>query len=198
MIKVGITGGIGSGKTTVCKHWEQLGAKVIYSDAIAKELMVSDLELKGAIIQKFGEDSYFDDGSLNKGYLVRQAFELDKSDLLNQLVHPEVYKETGRIINQAEKAGTEILVKEAALLLLNGRPHNLDYIVLVLSDKRLRTEWVALRDQTKPESVEQRIRKQQDFSKLTHLADFIIDNNGDLKDLQKKAEDLYDVLLKKV
>ncbi|MEX0773506.1 MAG: dephospho-CoA kinase [Balneolales bacterium] len=197
MITIGITGGIGSGKTTVCKHWESLGAQVIYADALAKELMVKKPELINAIKREFGEDSYYEDGSLNKDYLSRQAFELGKVDRLNQLVHPEVYKETGRIIDEAEQAGIKVLVKEAALLLLKGRPKNLDYIVLVLADEQLRTVRVALRDLAGPEGIKKRIRKQQDFSKLTHLADSIIENNGDLKELLQKADDIYQRLLNK-
>lgn len=197
MITIGITGGIGSGKTTVCKHWESLGAQVIYADALAKELMVKKPELINAIKREFGEDSYYEDGSLNKDYLSRQAFELGKVDRLNQLVHPEVYKETGRIIDEAEQAGIKVLVKEAALLLLKGRPKNLDHIVLVLADEQLRTVRVALRDLAGPEGIKKRIRKQQDFSKLTHLADSIIENNGDLKELLQKADDIYQMLLNK-
>ncbi|MEX2403527.1 MAG: dephospho-CoA kinase [Balneolales bacterium] len=197
MITIGITGGIGSGKTTVCKHWESLGAQVIYADALAKELMVKKPELINAIKREFGEDSYYEDGSLNKDYLSRQAFELGKVDRLNQLVHPEVYKETGRIIDEAEQAGIKVLVKEAALLLLKGRPKNLDHIVLVLADEQLRTVRVALRDPAGPEDIKKRIRKQQDFSKLTHLADSIIENNGDLKELLQKADDIYQMLLNK-
>lgn len=197
MVTVGITGGIGSGKTTVCKQWEQQGAKVIYADDLAKELMVKKPELVSAIKREFGEESYHKDGSLNKVYLSRQAFNLGKVDRLNQLVHPEVYKETERIIQREEERGTSVLVKEAALLLSNGKPNNLDYIVLVLADKQLRTERVASRDQADPEEIERRIQKQQDFSQLTDIADFIIRNDGNLNELLQKADEVYLELRKK-
>lgn len=194
MVTVGVTGGIGGGKTTVCRRWESLGAKVIYADDLAKELMVRDPQLKDDIKQEFGGQSYLDDGSLNKTYLSRQAFELGKVDRLNELVHPVVYRETQRIIDREEARSTKVLVKEAALLLLNGRPQNLDYIVLILADKQRRANWVATRDQSDTESVEKRIRKQQDFSRLTPMADFVIENNGDLEELLLKADELYQKL----
>ncbi|MEX0685997.1 MAG: dephospho-CoA kinase [Balneolales bacterium] len=197
MITVGITGGIGSGKSTVCKQWERLGAKVIYADQLAKELMVNNPYLRDAIKKEFGDESYLNDGSLNKPYLSHQAFEGHKVDMLNKLVHPEVYKETQRINAKAEKEGVKILVKEAALLLQNGRPSNIDFIILVLANEELRKKRVALRDKTSINDVEARIKKQQNFSELIHLADFILENDGSLQDLIHKANDLYNVLLNK-
>ncbi|MEX0929555.1 MAG: dephospho-CoA kinase [Balneolales bacterium] len=191
MITVGVTGGIGSGKTTICKCWETLGAKVIYADDLAKDLMVSKRTLKNAIIGEFGEESYDEQGRLNKAWLSRQAFELDKADRLNQLVHPVVYEETERIMEGASKEGIDILVKEAALLLLQGRPKNLDFIVLVLAGRQERMEWVAVRDETSTESVAGRMQKQQDFSTLKYLADFVIENDGTRAELLQKAVDLY-------
>ena len=191
MKTIGITGGIGSGKTTVCKFWESQGARVIDADKLAKEVMITNKDLIAAIKKEFGEESYLKNGSLNRAFLAKQAFEQNKVEILNQLVHPEVYREMDIIKGKAEKEGVEVLVREAALLLQKGRPKNLDYVVLVLAAKDLRKERVTARDQASPEQVEGRMMRQQNFMELTDLADFVITNEGSLQDLLVQAEEVY-------
>lgn len=197
MITVGITGGIGSGKTTVCRHWEKRGARIVYADDLAKELMVNQPELVREIREEFGDEAYRQDGSLDRAYLAQQAFQGGKVERLNRLVHPVVHRETERLKEQARKEGIDIWGREAALLLQKGRPENLDYILLVMADEQIRINRVVKRDQNAPEDVEARIKKQQNFSELTGLADFIIENNSDKKDLLKKADELFDILKRK-
>ena len=196
MITVGITGGIGSGKTTLCRHWETRGARIVYADDLAKKLMVNQPELVQAIREEFGDEAYRPDGSLNRSYLAEQVFQGSRVDRLNQLVHPAVHRETDRLKKQAQDDGVKIWGREAALLLQNGRPDNLDYIVLVLADEQMRINRVIKRDQKTPEDVEARIRKQQNFSELTGLADFIIENNSNINNLLKKADKTFDLLMR--
>lgn len=191
MITVGVTGGIGSGKTTVCKEWEKLGAKVVYADDLAKELMVKDNRLRESLIEAFGEDTYHTDGRLNRPHLIRQAFEEGKVEELNQLVHPAVARKFVEISNEAIKAGEKMVVEEAALLLNNGRPENLDLVVIVRSDREDRLERVSKRDSVSKKKVMDRDENQPDFNNLTHLADYTIENNGTLEELRKKSIQLY-------
>lgn len=197
MITVGVTGGIGSGKTTVCKEWEKLGAKVVYADDLAKQLMVTDPQLRKKLIEVFGKDTYRPDGSLNRQHLIRHAFEEGRVEDLNQLVHPAVARKFKEISRLAKEAGEKMVVEEAALLLNKGRPSHLDAIVLVQGDRQNRVNRVVRRDQITTEKVLDRDKNQPDFDKLKHLVDYIVENNGTLDELKEKAKQLFMKLIEK-
>lgn len=194
MITIGITGGIGSGKSTVAELWRSLGAYVLHADDVAKRLMVEDPEIRKEIVAAFGRQAYHKDGSLNRVYLAEEAFAKGKVRQLNTIVHPRIPAETKRIMDWAEREGYPVFIYEAALLLQKGRPDYLDYIVLVLADEQKRLRRVISRDETDRQSVADRMDKQQDFSRLKHLADVIIENNGTLHELKSKAGQYYKVL----
>lgn len=191
MIKVGVTGGIGSGKTTLCKEWEKLGAFVVYADDLAKKIMIEDEKLIQDIKSVFGDEAYYADGSLNREFLAKEAFQQGRVEELNNLVHPALWKTTDEIAAKKEKEGIEVFVKEAAILLKNGRPDDLDIVVLVMSDQKKRLERVTRRDNTEIQKVLERMSKQQEFSLLTHLSDFEIINDGSLSELKKKARSVF-------
>lgn len=195
MITVGITGGIGSGKTTVCKEWEKLGAKVVYADDLAKELMIGDQALRKKLIDAFGANTYLEDGSLNRPYLIHHAFEAGRVEELNNLVHPAVALKFKEICKEAEKSGKKMVVEEAALLLNRGRPQIFDIIVIVKSDRAERVKRVVKRDAVSVKSVLERDSNQPDFNKKEHLADYIIDNNGTVEELKRKSKELFIELL---
>ena len=196
MVKVGITGGIGSGKTTVCKEWEKLGAVVVYADDLAKSLMVEDQRLASRIRAVFGDAAYGDDGSLNRRFLAEEAFSKGRVQELNRLVHPAVAKKVRELMDRAEAQGAEMFVEEAALLLKNGRPAIFDYIVIVTADKEQRVEWVSERDEVEPQDIIARMKNQQSFEELMPLCDFVVENDSTLAALKQKAADLYRKLLK--
>lgn len=196
MIKVGVTGGIGSGKTTLCKEWEKLGAYVVYADDLAKQLMTDNKELVQRIKSTFGEQSYLENGELNRSFLAKEAFEKGRVQELNALVHPVLWGAVDQLVAQKEKEGVKIFVKEAAILLQNGRPDNLDAVVIVLAPENTRTQRVVERDQSDENSVRHRISKQQDFNSLIGVSDFQIKNDGTLEDLKLKAHEVFDQILK--
>ncbi len=191
MVCVGITGGIGSGKSTVVDIWESLGAFVLNADNLAKNIMVNNEEIRRQIIEVFGEESYYEDGSLNRVHLADQAFRKGRVEELNDIVHPYIPEEVAKVINYAEKEGTEVFVFEAALLLQGVRPGYLDLIVLVLADEEKRVERVRERDGVAEELVYDRIDKQQNFDELTDRADIVIHNNGSLDELKRQATRIY-------
>ncbi len=196
MIRVGVTGGIGSGKTTLCKEWERLGAFVVYADDLAKKLMVEDEKLIKNIKSVFGDEAYLEDGSLNRDYLAQEAFEKGRVTELNRLVHPALWDKVEEIANQKEEEGVNIFVKEAAILLQHGRPEDLDYVVLIEADKQQRTKRVVERDNSDKEKVEGRISAQQDFSTLKYVADFVVINNEGVTELKEKAGELLNEIRK--
>lgn len=195
MIKVGITGGIGSGKTTVCEIFQDHGAYVLNADDLAKRIMRDDPAVKKEITQAFGPNAYLEDGGLNRKYLADQAFGNGRVEELNSIVHPRIPQAAEKIMTKAAKKGYNVFVYEAALLLQNLRPDELDYIILVLADKKKRVQRVQKRDKVEKDLVMDRIQQQQDFNELTHLADIIIRNNGTLKELEDQAEKVYYELL---
>lgn len=194
MIRIGITGGIGSGKTTFCKVWEELGAFVLYADDFAKELMVTDKKLIHSIKLTFGEEAYFEDGSLNREFLSREAFSKGRVQELNDLVHPILWERAEKLAKEKERQGIKIFAKEAAILLNHGRPEDLDYVILLLAEDEERIERVKERDGATKEQVISRLEKQPDFEDLASFCDFIVMNNGSLEDLQSKAKEIYSFL----
>lgn len=194
MIKIGVTGGIGSGKTTFCKKLEELGAYVLYADDFAKELMVSDGELVQSIKNTFGTKAYHADGSLNRQFLADEAFAKGRVEELNKLVHPVLWQRADQLIKEKEEEGVQVFVKEAAILLNNGRPEDLDYVILIQADEQERINRSVERDQSNPEKVKNRIKKQVDFNQKKELADFIISNNGTIEALEAEAERIFSLL----
>jgi dephospho-CoA kinase len=168
-----------------------LGARVVYADDLAKELMQTAPDLKKKLSETFGGETYTPDGSLNKPHLIKEAFHKNRVEELNAIVHPAIRKEATRLINQAETDGIQLFVYEAAILLNKGRPDYLDVIVLVTSDRRKRLDRVTKRDSVGASEVAARIAKQPDFSTLTHLIDYKIENNGSLDELHEKSRNLY-------
>jgi len=197
MIKVGVTGGIGSGKSTVCKIWAELGAFILYADDLAKKLMVTNDEIRKKIRNTFGDQAYNKNGQLNRSYLAKKAFREGKVEILNEIVHPAVYEESMKISEKAKESGFLVFVKEAALLLQKGRPKNFDYIIIVTSKLENRIKRVIRRDNIDEQNVIDRIKNQQNFDDLYHLADYIIHNDGSFKQLKAKAKNIYMEILER-
>lgn len=176
MLKVGITGGIGSGKTTICRIFEVLGLPVFYADVVAKQLMNSDAYLKQSIQDCFGEQSYGPDGRLNTSHLASIVFN-DQEQLvrLNGLVHPAVFKAFDYWAANQHQA--PYVLKEAALLFESDSYKLCDYSLLVQAPIDLKIQRVMLRDNVSAQEIERRMSKQWSDAQKFRLADFIIIND---------------------
>ena len=172
---VGITGGIGSGKSTVCKLFSLLGIPVYTADDRAKWLMSSDAELRNQISSTFGAEAYSSTGELNRIFLTESVFpNPEKIAELNALVHPAVRKDFEQWIAQQT---APYLIKEAALLFETGAAKELDYVINVSSPLRVRMARVLLRDSHRTEEqVNQIINQQLPDEEKNELADFCIKN----------------------
>lgn len=188
MVIVGITGGIGSGKSTVCDVWEKGGAYILNADEFAKQLMVENDEIRSEIKAAFGPESYTAEGALNREYLSEEAFEKGRVDELNAIVHPKLPAAVREQMKEAEEKGFKVGVYEAALLLESDHLDLFDYLVLVLADEKRRLQWVKERDEVNEKQVKSRMDKQRDFEKAVSQADIVIRNEGTLEELKKKAE----------
>lgn len=176
-LKIGITGGIGSGKTTVCRLFETLGVPVYYADERAKWLMVNDEALIVGIKALFGEAAYQPDGSLNRAYIAERAFHNEPLlEQLNGLVHPAVGRDS--LVWFSEHQQSPYVLKEAALLFESGSYRQLDAIIVVAAPEELRIERVMRRDGVSREAVLARIRRQWPQEEKIHLADYVIHNDG--------------------
>jgi dephospho-CoA kinase len=174
MIKVGLTGGIGSGKSTAAKVFEVLGIPVYYADDAAKRLMNEDEELKQKIKSQFGESVYTNEG-LNKKELANIVFNApEKLEILNSLVHPATLKDAERWM---QKNATPYCIKEAALIFESGAQQNLDYVIGVTAPAPLRILRTIQRDGITRDEVIARMDKQMDDTIKMKLCDFVIKND---------------------
>ena len=174
MLKIGLTGGIGSGKSTVAKVFEVLGMPVYYADDAAKKLMNEEGPLKQQIQKIFGATAYRN-GQLDRKYVADIVFKKpDKLQLLNALVHPAT-------INDAQKwmqrQRTSYAIKEAALIFESGAQQQLDYVIGVYAPTPLRIQRTMQRDGITEEEVIARINKQMDENSKMQLCDFVIIND---------------------
>ena len=178
-LKIGITGGIGSGKTTVCRIFETLGIPVYYADDRAKALMVENADLIKNIKNVFGEEAYLPDGALNRAFIANIAFHNPlKLNELNALVHPAVWQDGEQWHNAQTDA--PYTLKEAALTFESGGNLFLDKIITVVAPVEIRIERVILRGggtMTRAD-VEARIAKQLPDEEKIKQSDFVIWNDG--------------------
>lgn len=178
MIKVGITGGIGSGKTTVCEIFERLGVPVYYADKQAKYLMETDKKLREAIRQLFGDEAFDAENNLNRAFIAGIVFKDEEKLLaLNALVHPAVkadYDSWNAILARKEYPYS---LKEAALLVESGSYKDLDKLIVVSAPLEDRIKRVMARDNVSEEQVKARIDAQLPDAEKVKLADYVIDNN---------------------
>lgn len=177
MYKVGITGGIGSGKTTVCKVFEVLGIPVFYADTVAKEIMVRDELLIEGIKTTFGKESYFEDGKLNNKHIASIVFN-NEAELakLNALVHPAVFRAFDLWEAQIS-AEVPYTLKEAALLFESESYKMVDTTILVTAPLQIKLDRVVARDGITAEQVKARIDKQfSDAEKIKMANHFIVND----------------------
>jgi len=177
LLQIGITGGIGTGKTLVCKIFNHLGIPIYDADSRAKWLMNNDVKLREEIMGAFGEQSYTAEG-LNRKYLAAEVFNnSDKIERLNALVHPAVGRDYMQWVGAQQAA--PYTIKEAALMFESGAYKQLDKVVYVHAERALRLERIKKRDPQRSESeIEAIINKQLTAKELKSRADYTIYNDG--------------------
>jgi len=174
-LRVGLTGGMGSGKTTVAAVFAALGIPVYSADDAAKRLMNEDESLKAQLIEKFGENTYTN-GLLNRAHLAAEVFtDKDKLTLLNSIVHPATIADGEKWMQQQT---TPYAIKEAAIIFESGSQRYLDYIIGVDAPVTLRIYRSMKRDHLSKEEVNARLNRQMDDAIKMKLCDFVITNNG--------------------
>lgn len=174
-LRIGVTGGIGSGKSTVCKVFSILGIPIYAADEQAKRIMAKEEGLKKKILSTFGPNAYTEEGELNRKFLATTVFSApEKLASLNALVHPAVAADFDA---WASKQTSPYVIKEAALLFETGAAKQLDYVINVSSPLKIRMNRVLLRDPHRSEKqINQIIDQQLPDDRKNEQADFIIKN----------------------
>lgn len=194
MLRVGVTGNIGSGKSLVCRIFEMLGIPVFYADTAAKNLMESDADLRAAIEAAFGKKS-FENGHLNRAWLASKVFGDKKQlEILNSLVHPRVHQAAEQWFR--EQVDHPYAVEEAALLVESGGYKLLDKLIVVSSPSPLRLQRVRERDKMSTAAIKKRMANQMEEAEKLKFADFIIYNDGRIMLLPQVLR-IHEILLNK-
>lgn len=175
MLRIGLTGGIGSGKTTAAGIFETLDVPVYYADTAARRLMSESETLKKALRNEFGKDIWSDNGEPDRKLLADIVFsDVKKLQLLNSIIHPATIADAEEWIGKQTSA---YVIKEAALLFESGSNKNLDLVIGVDAPLELRIERAVARDKTSREQVIARINKQMPEDQKLSLCDFVIVND---------------------
>jgi dephospho-CoA kinase len=189
---IGLTGGIGSGKTTVLKMFKELGCATYVADIEAKKLMNSNKRLMNQIKLLFGDKAYLDD-KLNTAFIAEIVFN-DKVKLtaLNALVHPVVQEDFKNFVN---KSTSKIIIYEAAILFESGSDKLCDLIITVATDIDERIERIIKRDGVTKEQILERMQHQLNDEEKVKKADFVI-NNSDIFNTKEQVSTIYKILMK--
>ncbi|TXK73039.1 dephospho-CoA kinase [Mesonia sp. K4-1] len=188
---IGLTGGIGSGKTTVANFFKELGVPIYIADVEAKKIMNTSASIKKALISWFGEKSYLNN-ELNRKFISSKVFK-DKELLqkLNNIVHPEVDKHFKVWVANQDQS---YVIYEAAIIFENNAQSKFDYTILVTAPEDIKVKRVLNRDESTEQEVRNRMKNQWDDSKKEKLANFIIENI-DLEDTKSQIYLLHTKLL---
>ncbi len=196
VVIIGITGGIGSGKSTIANWIREKGYHVISSDEVARDLMQTNIDLKNKLIANFGDDIYLENGDLNKSLLSDIIFDENKSQVkkVNQTVHPYAIE---AIMNQLENLaneGNKLLFVESALMFESGMAEGYDYIVTVFTEEKNVLDRVKSRSGLSEEKTRTIMKSQLNPIEKKKLADFVIDNNGTVDELRVSFNYLFPIL----
>ncbi|MBX3043463.1 MAG: dephospho-CoA kinase [Candidatus Kapabacteria bacterium] len=196
---IAITGGIGSGKSEVAKILIAKGYKVISTDILAKDIMITDEKVRERIINTFGSDTYTSDNKTNVKFLSEIVFSGDKHqsaniEKLNSIVHPPVIDRIVQEIENAVSAGFDTVFVESALIYEAGLDDGFDYIICVAADEIIRIERTIERSGLTRHQIESRMSEQISQEQKIGLADFTIENNKSLAELENAVNFLLPII----
>ena len=197
MLKVGLTGGIGSGKSTASQYLETLGACVFDADKEAKELINTDETVQHELISEFGTDIIDANDQIDKAKLSRIAFQdQDHQERLNAVMHPHIFNQLDKFFNQAiDKKKYNIFIVDAALVYESGLDTHLDYIIVVTAQLQNRMERSLARNTLSREEILKRMEFQWAEEEKVNMADFVIHNDGNEKTLKNNLKNVLEKLI---
>jgi len=190
---VGLTGGMGSGKSTAAEMFRELGAYIIDADKICRILVEPDQPAWQEIIKIFGNDILLKNRTLNRAKLADIIFnDPNQKKNLEAILHPKVFEEERSVFEQITKKNPGALVIiDAALLIESGNHRKVDKVVVVSSHEKTRIQRILDRSRFSREDIQRRIQSQMDLKEKIKVADYVLDNNAGLADLKKQVAALY-------
>ena len=196
MLQIGLTGGIGSGKSSVSALFNEWGAYIFDADTVAKSILDTNDTAQSELIAEFGTDVLGANNKIDKAKLAKIAFQdEDHQQRLNIIIHPYVFTEIDSTFDKVLKGGThEIFVVDAALIYESGAYTHMDYVIVVTTHLKIRTERVMSRGGLTRDEFLQRLELQWPDEDKVHMADFVIHNNGTIDQLEVEAKKIYDRL----
>ena len=196
MLKIGLTGGIGTGKSSVSALFKEWGAYIFDADVVAKDIINNNDTAQAELIAEFGTDVLGADNKIDKKKLARIAFSDEDHQLrLNIIIHPYVFNEIDATFDKVLADGNhEVFVVDAALIYESGADTHLDYVIVVTSHLRIRTERVMTRGGLTLDEFLQRVELQWPDEDKVHMADFVIHNNSTEEHLAAEAKKIYNRL----
>jgi dephospho-CoA kinase len=186
---VGVTGGIGSGKSAVCREFARLGRTVISADAISRDLAESDPEVRGRIAAEFGRSMFTSAGVLDRRALADVVFRDRRSlALLNGIIHPAVFRRLDETLAALPpEARKPYVIEEAALIYESGRDRSLDYVIVVDAPEETRIARIMARDGVSREDIVMRMQSQMPPHEKLRKADFTLENSGPESGIREKV-----------
>ena len=190
---IGLTGNIGSGKSTVAEMFRQLGAKKIDADSIARKIVEPGERAWKEIKDVFGDEVISSDQSIDRQKLGDIVFnDVSKRVLLDNITHPQIFDEINNLVNEYEKDHSNVVIIEAALIIEKGGLLDLiDKLILVVVDEDTQTKRIKLRDDIPSDQIQSRIKSQMQISEKKKYADYIIDNNGSVLKTRTQANKIW-------
>jgi dephospho-CoA kinase len=197
MTIVGLTGSVGTGKTTVAKFFGELGAHIIDWDELARQVTRPHLEAWKEIVKYFGKDVLNDDSTINRQKLANMVFP-DKKKIrrLSQIVHPEVFKEDERITGEIKSRDPDaLIIKDVPLLFEVTLPISVDKVIVVAAREQTQLRRLEQKGMSR-EDAQNRIRSQLPLEEKIKCADFVITNDGPLEETKRQVQKIYSLLRK--
>ena len=197
MLKVGLTGGLGSGKSTASKFFNSLGAFILDADNAAKKLIESSKKVKNELIKEFGTDIMDANSNVDKKKLARIAFQdEDHQQRLNYVVHPHIHNAIDKSFNEIlDQNNHKLFIVDAALIYESGYDAHLDYVIVVTAQLKHRMERALNRNTLTRDEILKRIEFQWPEEDKTSLADFVIHNDGTEAELNDQIVELFKKLV---
>ena len=197
MLKVGLTGGLGSGKSTASQFFESMGAYILDADKAAKNLIDNSKNVQNELIKEFGTDIIDISGKIDKKKLARIAFQdEDHQQRLNYVVHPHIHQEIDKCFQQILDTGKhKLFIVDAALIYESGYDAHLDYVIVISAQLKHRMERALDRKTLSRDEILKRIEFQWPEEDKTNIADYVIHNDGTEIELKNQIDELYKTLV---
>lgn len=191
MITIGLTGGIGSGKSTVSSRLAELGAFIVDADLVAREIVEPGQPALAELADAF-DGVLNPDGTLNRAELARQAFATpEATEKLNAITHPRIRARTEELFKQGRESGAQVLVYDMPLLIENGEVDKVDHVLVVDAPDELRIDRLVQHRGLDEDDARRRIAAQIDRESRLNAADTVLDNSGTVEQLLEQVDDFW-------